>query len=157
MKKIHSAAIDLDAVHGGMRWYPWDRESTNVEDRRPQSQGGPVPDHDWQREQQQLDPHYTPPRDQQPAPQEPRDDDRSGRGAPMGFMGNYGESSNSEDGYGSGSSGGDANGSPYADTNESSYSGMNESYASPDYGSEQYSDNRETYEPSGASEEEAGV
>ena len=88
MKHLRTTAIDLDAVHGGMRWFPWDRESTNVEDRRPQSQGGPVPDHDWQREQRELDPHYTPPQPQQQGPA-PRDDDRSGRGAPQSLFGDY--------------------------------------------------------------------
>ena len=37
-----------------MRWEQF-RQSDNVEDRRPQSQGGPVPDEQWQQEQQQLD------------------------------------------------------------------------------------------------------
>jgi uncharacterized membrane protein YgcG len=44
----------LDLVSGGMKYGPDDRESTNVEDRRPQSQGGPVPDDVWQAEQDQL-------------------------------------------------------------------------------------------------------
>lgn len=41
---------DLEAVNGGMRWEDFP-PSNNVEDRRPQSQGGPVPDADWQAEQ----------------------------------------------------------------------------------------------------------
>jgi hypothetical protein len=45
---------DLDAVHGGMRWEDF-RQSDNVEDRRPQSEGGPVPDEQWQEQQAQLE------------------------------------------------------------------------------------------------------
>ena len=44
---------DLDAVFGGMQWEDF-RQSDNVEDHRPQSQGGPVPDDQWQQQQEQL-------------------------------------------------------------------------------------------------------
>ncbi len=37
----------LDSVSGGMRLEGM-RESDNVEDRRPQSHGGPIPDDEWQ-------------------------------------------------------------------------------------------------------------
>ncbi len=49
-----SLSLDaLDSVSGGMRWEDF-RRSDNVEDRRPESQGGPVPDADWQKEQDEL-------------------------------------------------------------------------------------------------------
>ena len=57
MKKPVLTPVSLDAldhVSGGMRWEDF-RESTNVEDRRPQSDGGPVPDAEWQQEQSGYD------------------------------------------------------------------------------------------------------
>jgi hypothetical protein len=43
----------LDTVSGGMRWQDM-RQSDNVEDRRPQSSGGPVPDDEWRADQEQI-------------------------------------------------------------------------------------------------------
>jgi len=44
---------DLEHVSGGMKWEGLP-QSNNIEDRRPQSDGGPVPDAEWQKEQEQL-------------------------------------------------------------------------------------------------------
>lgn len=44
---------ELDRVQGGYQW-EGRRQSTNVEDRRPQSMGGPVPDAVWQQEQDSI-------------------------------------------------------------------------------------------------------
>lgn len=43
----------LDTVSGGMRWQDL-RQSENVEDRRPQSSGGPVLDDEWRADQEQI-------------------------------------------------------------------------------------------------------
>lgn len=43
----------LDLVSGGLDLKNI-RESENIEDRRPQSNGGPVPDEEWQAEQDRM-------------------------------------------------------------------------------------------------------
>ena len=86
---------DLDHVSGGMKWQDLP-QSTNIEDRRPQSDGGPVPDAEWQKEQEQLQQEQ-----EQQDQQDQQDDPNDGGGNDAGGT----------DGDGGGSDGGGSDGS----------------------------------------------